>query len=245
MICYSLTLTKEERISKMVWFAHPGGSRNLACQLLNQVTIFSSVQCTVSGVPLKRRESHLLHIQDSGSNHNDFNSIISFHKVKALVSSGALVKPDAMPKCEGCVSVEVLSPQQRVRHSLLMSSQIFCCAAAVNSSWWASGVTNFTCTFSDTVEVLWRVWKRIFPYGVGSLWQYGSEPSALKSPFTSFCSKGTCSSLTKGSGNAAYLNVIYSSVQWGLLVSARKKMKSLQRKLSHKILARWMCKTED
>lgn len=102
------------------------------------------------------KENHL-HIQDSGFNHNDFNSIISFHKIKALFSSRALVKPGAMDKCEGRIPVQMLSPQQRILHSLLMSSQIFFCAAAVNSSCWASNATDFTCTLSDTVEALWEL----------------------------------------------------------------------------------------
>lgn len=38
----------------------------------------------VSVVPLRMKENHLVHVQDSGSNHNDFNSVISFHKVKVL-----------------------------------------------------------------------------------------------------------------------------------------------------------------
>lgn len=120
----------------------------------------------VSGVSLKVKENYLVHIQDSGSSHKDFNSIISFHKVKSLVSSRALEKPGAMHKCKCWVSVKVLSPQQRILRSFLMSSQISFCAAAMNSSCWASHATNFTCTLSDTVEVLWRVWKHIFTYGV-------------------------------------------------------------------------------
>lgn len=135
---------------------------------------------------LWRRKSHLL--QDSGSNHNGINSIISFHKIKALVSSKALVKPGAMHKCEDCVPVKVLSPQQRTLRSLLMSPQIFC-AAAVNSSCGASTASNFTRTLSGTVEVLWRVWKRVFSYGISSLWWCSSKSPALKSPFTSFLLK--------------------------------------------------------
>jgi len=80
------------------------------------------------------KANHLVHIQDSGSNHNNFNSIISFHKVKALFSSRALVKPGAMHKCQVWVSAKVLGPQQRILHSLLMASRIFFCAAAMNSS---------------------------------------------------------------------------------------------------------------
>lgn len=111
------------------------------------------------------KEIHLVHIQDSGSNHNDFNSLISFHKVKALVYSRALVKPGAMHKCEDCVSVKVLSPQQKILHSVLMSSWIFFCAAAMNCSCWASDATDLTCTLSHTVEVLWE-YENIFTYGV-------------------------------------------------------------------------------
>lgn len=75
-----------------------------------------------------------------------------------------LVQCTSVSKC--WVSAKVLSPQQRILRSLLMSSRISFCAAAMNSSCWASHATNFTCTLSDTVEVLWRVWKHIFTYGV-------------------------------------------------------------------------------
>lgn len=85
-----------------------------------------------------------------------------FHKVKALVSSRALLKPGAIHRCEGCVSlkISVLNREYYTDFSCAFGS------FAMNCSFWASDTTHFTCTLSECVEALWRVWKHSFTYGV-------------------------------------------------------------------------------
>lgn len=154
-----------------------------------------------------------------------------FQKVKALVSSRALLKAGAKHKCESCVSLKISVPNREHYRD-------FSCAfgsSAMNSSFWASDTTHFTGTLSESVEALWRVWKHTFTYGVIILCVILLQVVCFGISLTSFCSKGTHSCLSGDSGNAVYGNVIYISVQGVLRVSALQKMKSLQSKLSHKI----------
>lgn len=155
-----------------------------------------------------------------------------FHKVKALVSSRALVKPCAVHHCEGWVSlkISVLNRESYTDFSRAFGS------SAMNSSFWASDTTHFTCTLSESVEAHWRVWKHTFTYGVIILCG-NIAPSCLfrKVLSSAFAQKVSHSCLSEDSGNTVYGNVIYISVLGVLWVSVLQKMKSLQSKLNHKI----------
>lgn len=85
-----------------------------------------------------------------------------FFTRQKLVSSRALLKPGAMHRYGGCVSLK-MSVFSREHYT------VFLCAfgsSAMNSSFWASDTTHFTCTFTESMEAFWRVWKHTLTYGV-------------------------------------------------------------------------------
>lgn len=82
-----------------------------------------------------------------------------FHKAKAGFQQG-FVKTWCNAQVWGLCFFEDVSFQQRT---------VFLCAfgsSAMNSSFWASDTTHFTCTLSESMEAFWRVWKHTLTYGV-------------------------------------------------------------------------------